>query len=86
MSQVTVVVTRKEGDPLTFRISEDKIDLRVGDGWLIINERSGVFETHHTLQGPMKVEKAWTHAVVPGWNVLDCKVEKGGSGRGFTTA
>lgn len=86
MSQVTVTVTRKEGEPLTYRISKEKIDLRVGDGWLIINERSGVYETHHTPQGPIKVEKAWTHAVVPGWNVLDCKVEDGSGGKAFTTA
>ena len=83
MAQVTVVVHRKEGGPLEHRISEEKLNINLIGDWLVLNEKTGEYETMQTPQGPMKNERLRTFEVVPGWNVLNVEVKRGG---GFTTA
>ena len=83
MAQVTVNVHRKEGGPLAFRISEDKLDVRLAGDWLILNEKTGKMVQTPVPGGMANVEEGRTFCVVPAWNVLDVKVDKGDA---YTTA
>ena len=85
MAQVTVRVHRKEGPELAFRISQEKLDIRVAGDWLILNEKSGKIIQQPVPGGIANVEEGRTFCVCPAWNVLDVKVSQGdGMGSGVT--
>lgn len=77
MAQVKVVVHRKEGGELAFRIAEEKLDIRLAGDWLILNEKTGRVVKQIVPGGAVDVEEGRTFCVVPAWNVLDVKTEKG---------
>ena len=76
MAQVVVTVHRKEGADLAFRISEDKLDIRLAGDWVILNEKTGKLIPQQVPGGTVNVEEGRTFCVVPAWNVLDVKTDK----------
>lgn len=83
MSQINVKISRKEGAVLEARMPEEKLDIRMVDQWLWVNQKTGELESVAQPNGQViKIEKSRTLFVVPAWNVLDVST----SLQAFTTA